>query len=263
MGRKKTIDEIHYGPEPDENYQGNIHACFQWYSYMSKKEQLSGWLADWMKHNEYHSEYIDKVRKYSDHIPNSTASLARMELRQVPCITDPDFPEPPNLGGMTVEEKIKPLIDSIVKKINTTKEKRKYEPKKPFVSIQERIQNKANVLSGEIDYAIDCVLESTNMKSDFNTFAYLQDLQVSGPVALKIADIFRPNLEEVAEALDGTDPQLKEGYSFLTKPQLRKFKKFHEDIIESIEKYADGKSKRKPRKKKIYSAEQQSMGKLF
>ena len=84
MGRKKTIDEIHYGPEPDENYQGNIHACFQWYSYMSKKEQLSGWLADWMKHNEYHSEYIDKVRKYSDHIPNSTASLARMELRQVP-----------------------------------------------------------------------------------------------------------------------------------------------------------------------------------
>ena len=258
MGRKKTIDEIHYGPEPDENYQGNIHACFQWYSYMSKKEQLSGWLADWMKHNEYHSEYIDKVRKYSDHIPNSTASLARMELRQVPCITDPDFPEPPNLGGMTVEEKIKPLIDSIVKKINTTKEKRKYEPKKPFVSIQERIQNKANVLSGEIDYAIDCVLESTNMKSDFNTFAYLQDLKVSGPVALKIADIFRPNLAEVTEALDGTDPQLKEGYSFLTKPQLRKFKKFHEDIIESIEKYADGKSKRKPRKKKIYSAEQQS-----
>ena len=50
----------------------------------------------------------------------------------------------------------------------------------------------------------------------------------------------------LAEALDGTDPQLKEGYSFLTKPQLRKFKKFHEDIIESIEKYADGKSKRKP-----------------
>ena len=201
MGRKKTIDEIHYGPEPDENYQGNIHACFQWYSYMSKKEQLSGWLADWMKHNEYHSEYIDKVRKYSDHIPNSTAS----------------FPEPPNLGGMTVEEKIKPLIDSIVKKINTTKEKRKYEPKKPFVSIQERIQNKANVLSGEIDYAIDCVLEATNMKSDFNTFAYLQDLKVSGPVAVKVGDNFFNLERELEETLEGKCDQLKEAYSFLSK----------------------------------------------
>ena len=75
---------------------------------MSKKEDQSKWLADWMEHNEYKSEYAERVRKYSEYIPNSTASLARME----------------------------------------------------------------------IDVWLD------DKKSDFNTFAYLQDEKVSGPVAL-------------------------------------------------------------------------------
>ena len=256
MARKqKTLDEIHYGVEPDHESELDLHGCFNWYSYMSKKEDQSKWLADWMEHNEYKSEYAERVRKYSEYIPNSTASLARMEIRNVPCITDPNFPKPLLLGGKTPAEKITPLIDKICAGLDAKKEKRKYEPKKPFVSIQERIQNKADVLSGEIDHAIDVWLD--DKKSDFNTFAYLQDEKVSGPVALKIGDIFKPNLDEIMEALEGTDPQLKEGYSFLTKPQLKKFKQFHEDIITGIQKYAEGKSKRKPRRKKIYSAEQQ------
>lgn len=254
--KRKSIDEIHYGPEPDHESEKDLHDCFNWYSYMSNRDQIGGWLADWMKHNEYKSDYAEKVRKFSDHIPNSTAALARMDLREVPCITDPNFNPPPKLGGMTVREKITPLIDKMVTTIEAKKEKRKYEPKKPVVSIQERMQNKANELSGEIDGYLDSYVDG--IKSDFNVFGYLEDEKVSAPVALKIAEIFRPTHEEIVEALEGNDPQLKEGYSFLTKPKLRKYEQFVGTIMASIEKYAEGKSKRKPRRKKVYSAEQQT-----
>jgi hypothetical protein len=88
-------------------------------------------------------------------------------------------------------------------------------------------------------------------------FGYLGDQQVSAPVALRIADIFRPTHAELVEAVEGKDPQLKEGYSFITKSKLRQYEQFVATIITSIEKYAEGKSKRKKRRKKIFSAEQQ------
>ena len=255
MARKKSIDEIHYGPEPDHESVMDIHGCFNWYSYMSDRSKSAGWIADWMEQKEYKSDWVDKVRKFQDYLPNSTAALARMDLRGVPCITDPNYDPPPKLGGMTIAEKIEPLVDSIIRKIETKKEKRKYNPKKPLVSIQERMDNKANELSSEIDYYLDSYVDG--VKSDFNVFGYLGDQQVSAPVALRIADIFRPTHAELVEAVEGKDPQLKEGYSFFTKSKLRQYEQFVATVITSIEKYAEGKSKRKKRRKKIFSAEQQ------
>jgi len=258
MGKRKqkTIDELHYGPEPDSTSDANIHTCFNWYNYMHNPSDGAGWLADWMEENEYKVEYVKKVRSYSDYLTMSSCSLARMDSRKVPVLHDPDFEPKPILGGKSAHQKITSYIDEVVVKIQKKIDKKeKKKDAKPVVTIQQRIQNKADELSSEIDFAIDNFIDKN--EKDFNVFEYLNNENVSGPVALKIADIFRPTHEELVEAIEGSDPQLKEGYSFLTKPKLKKYSEFVSNIIGSIEKYAEGKSKRKPRRKKIYSAQEQ------
>ena len=55
--------------------------------------------------------------------------------------------------------------------------------KKPVISIQERIQNKADEYAGEIEYQLDCYIDDP--KNKFDVFAYLTDEKVSIPVAVK------------------------------------------------------------------------------
>jgi hypothetical protein len=67
---------------------------------------------------------------------------------------------------------------------------------------------------------------------DFNTKAHLLSNNVSGMVAKKIGDYYKLNVDEIDEAIAGTDEQLTEGYSFLTKTELKKFRAAIQSVVD-------------------------------
>ena len=103
-------------------------------------------------------------------------------------------------------------------------------PKAPVISIDQRVTDAARAASEDIDYAIDKFIHSKTW--DFNTKAHLLSNNVSGMVAKRIGDYYKLNVDEIDEALTGTDEQLTEGYSFLTKTELKKFRAAIQSIVD-------------------------------
>ena len=102
--------------------------------------------------------------------------------------------------------------------------------KAPVISIDKRVIEAARTASEEIDYAIDKFIHSKQW--DFNTKAHLLSNNISGMVAKKIGEYYKNSLNEIDEAMKGKDEQLAEGYSFLTKTELKKFRAALQSIVD-------------------------------
>lgn len=121
------------------------------------------------------------------------------------------------------------------------------------ISIQQRMDEKAHELAGEIEGAIDDFV-LTKGKSEFSTKNYLLSKQVAGAIAKRIGDFYIPLAKELREAIDGTDAQLVEGYSNFTKRELKKFADFVDTIISDCNQAVQtAKVNRAPRKRKEVS----------
>lgn len=120
------------------------------------------------------------------------------------------------------------------------------------ISIQQRMDEKAHELAGEIEGAIDdfCL----NKKSDFSTKNYLLANSVAGAIAKRIGEFFTPLAAELREAYDGKCEQLNEGYSHFTKRELKKFIEFVDGIVsDCTQQVQTAKINRTPRKRKPVS----------
>lgn len=103
-------------------------------------------------------------------------------------------------------------------------------PKAPVIPIDQRLIEAARTASEEIDYAIDKFVKTKS--SDFNIKAHLLSNNIAGAVAKRIGEYYKSTLDEVEEAIKGEDEQLVEGYSYFTKPELKKFRDFIQGIID-------------------------------
>lgn len=124
------------------------------------------------------------------------------------------------------------------------------------ISIQQRMDEKAHELAGEIEGAIDDFV--LNKKSDFSAKNYLLSKQVAGPIAKRIGEFYSGLSDELKEAIEGEDEQLKEGYSHFTKRELKKFAEFVDGIIADCQQMVQtAKATRAPRKRKEVSPTKQ------
>ena len=99
----------------------------------------------------------------------------------------------------------------------------------PTVSIQERMDEKAHELAGEIEGAIDDYVLN---RTDFSAKNYLMANNVSAPIAKRIGEFYVKLYNELADTINGEDEQLTEGYSHFNKRELKAFHKFVGQIIE-------------------------------
>lgn len=121
------------------------------------------------------------------------------------------------------------------------------------ISIQQRMEEKAHDLAGEIEGAIDDFVLN-GCKSDFSTKNYLLANQVAGPIAKRIGELFVNTSKELREAIEGEDDQLVEGYSHFNKRELKKFADFVDAIIADCQQMVQtAKANRTPRKRKEVS----------
>lgn len=148
-----------------------------------------------------------------------------------------------------LEERVKFLSEQVNVRQKSQDKADKKASATPAVSIQQRMDEKAHELAGEIEGAIDdfCL----NKKSDFSTKNYLLSNSVPGAIAKRIGDFYVKLAAELREAHEGKCPQLKEGYSHFTKRELKKFADFVDGIIADCNQQVQtAKVNRAPRKTK-------------
>lgn len=128
------------------------------------------------------------------------------------------------------QQHIKDKLDSLYECYSYVKPEVEDKPKAPVISIEKRVIDAARTASEDIDYAIDNFIK--NRVWDFNTKAHLLSNNISGMVAKKIGEYYQLNINEIDEAIKGEDEQLVEGYSFLTKTELKKFRAALQSIVD-------------------------------
>jgi hypothetical protein len=115
------------------------------------------------------------------------------------------------------------------------------------LTIQERMQNKAELALIEVEAQIDDLMDKKS--TDFSMFKYLKQLEYSGKV-VKYMKGFTENIIYELENKEGCE-QLSEAYNFLTATQKKKviktLKGFETDVDKYIEQYKPIRKAPKPR----------------
>lgn len=223
---------------PGEVDKLQIVDTLNWYSYFWEKKKSIKALVEYLK-DKGEKEKAKAVRNVNDNLIMPTyGNLAQM-IRNGSII--------PN----EYQEKLNKHIDMLVErygfqKIEEDKQKEK-DDKQPQLTVQDHIQNRANEIAGEIDVYIDDFLKN-DCKGELNTYEFLAKKEAKPVHASKIADEFRPLLEELNEAK--IDTQLKEAYEHLGTRKLNRLIKFVESIIDDCDNYASNKKKTRSAKKK-------------
>lgn len=129
------------------------------------------------------------------------------------------------------------------------------------ISVRDRVKKQSCVLAAELEEAIDEYMEYLRGNRPhykmFNIEEWLTSAEPSGMHCEFMLQTFEARTEEIKMALLGENKELLEGYSFFSKPKLRKFYDFHKMISDHLKlRMSIVKSNRKPRKKKKRKPEQ-------
>ena len=253
---RKTLDDIHYGPEPDVDYFENhsIHDFFNWYNYMWDKKTSMEVLTKYA--NKFGYKNANKFKKLM--VPNSLSYIVTGLEKGL------TFPTPKQAEeGETGNEYYQKYVHAELRKWNKKAHKvfnmylgQELNPettvKKKRKTVQENINNKVQLLLAEVDFAID-VWDT----QPFDMYKYLADNKASAAVAKKIPEEYQDLIDEVHEATYGKSKQLREGYNHMTKSEKTAFINFLKRIQTDSERYAENhKPVRKVKKAKVISAQQ-------
>ena len=228
----------------------------RWYQDKYSAKQLRDFLYAYVK-AEYTKEELDLVRGATPWVNPLDCAIARILSRGFACekyvthLRDRKLPYILENARRDIE-KSNISAKALNKKIPSAADKPAYKP-----SIQERIANQVGSLFGVIDGEIDSFLANKCKKPKFDMAKFLVKNQVKGPHVRLMLQKLNVYADELKELLNGKDDQLIEGYSFLTPSQRRKYYDFiNEMILAAEDRQNKLKGKRKPRAKKIKSAEQ-------
>lgn len=222
-----------------ENYRISLQSALCYYNAnMENRERAKVVLNYLKKHNK---QYYEALSDAPDYEFLTLGSLLTIKNKS-------EYLSPED------DSKIQAKLDALytryaLKKVAAPVEDNSSTKNTPVISVEQRVIESARKQSEEIDYAIDAFFK--NKKSDFSTKSFLIANGISGAVAKRIGEYYKPTLAEIEEALSGKDEQLVEGYSFLTKTELKRFRDMLAGIVEDcINVSLAAKSNRAPRTKK-------------
>lgn len=226
------VNRKYLGDEP--LMVGNVHigVCFNWYNYMCTVNDARDYLKEYFK-NTGKPDLAKKMSRIADSdIPLTAAWIARMISRGY---------KPEGSTMMFFNDKILNMWDKV-------KEEVKENEDTPKISIQDRMREKTHEILGEIEGLIDDYIYKN---VEFSLYEWLQSNNIPAAYATSIVAKFSPVLDELLEAYEGKDEQLKEGYRHLKKTEIKKLVTFYNTLIEDAERYSSNTKKvrtaRKPR----------------
>jgi len=242
--------EPEWRTQPDESNRISSFAnAFQWYNYHYGKKDAKDMIAQYLEINNRKAD-AKLIRGISDsQIRLTPGWVCRMSVMGLmlneheQCILD---------------EQISLMLKSKqeVKKAAATEE----ETVQVKLTIQDHLREKASECAGELEGMFDdFIVAGAKMSADFKPIALIRGMNISPQMIPNITRVWDLRLHELNEVLEGSDEQLTEGYSHLSKAQLKQCVKFCETVLSDCASYISIKKvERKPRAKKAVSPETQA-----
>jgi hypothetical protein len=242
-----------------DQFAKHFRVSMEWYRLESSGKELKPKVINWMSGAGYSKADIAAFKKSKDNRCGSTmGAIAACLLKGMPDVR-PDWNEGRSTGAWLKEAIAKVMVegkDDIDEEAEQAKANDK--PAVYVPSIQERLRESAIAMTAEIEDAIESFQEDPEA-FDPKAFKMLNLLKAKGAKAAHtriIKNFYESNLEELIEAAGTKDEQLKEGYSHLSKAQLKKITAFYQEIVSACDMLGqEAKVNRKPRAKKSVPTE--------
>jgi hypothetical protein len=221
--------------------------AFNWYNYHYGKKDAKEMLCHYLEHN--HRKPDAKLMRG---IPDSQIRLTpawacRMSLMGLE-LTEHE--------QCIVDEQISAML-KIKQEVRKSQEERDDATAVQKLTIQDHLREKVSECCGELEGMFDdFVVKGAKMSADFSPIKLMRSLNISPNMTGTVSAVWELRMAEFNEVLEGTDPDLVEGYSHLSKNQLKQCVKFCETVINDCTSYVQLKKvERKPRAKKAVSPE--------
>lgn len=239
------INSKHLGDEPIFNGKVSdldYSKALTWYNYMATDDEARTYLGDYLRKNNRALE-AKKLAKVSDvWYPKIAAWIARMISRGA---------EVSDSSMIFFEKSIK---QSLQKVKNFSEDEA---PVKKVVDVQQKIRDRADEILSEIEGMIDDGLE-------FDLYEWLKKKEVPSVYVSSIIAKYQPWLADLIGAYEGEDEQLVEGYSYLSKKELKERILYFNKILEDAERYGSNEKKvRAVRKPKVISVDKKLKNFVF
>jgi hypothetical protein len=239
----RSADTNVMGPEPTWQVQpvngriARLSKAFSWYNYFYGKKDARDMIVNYLESHDRKAD-VRTLRSIPDSaIRLTTAWLCRMSMVGLE-LTDAEQAKLDNL-----------LQDVLTAKQTETAPEENSVPEVPRITIQDRLREKVSECAGELDGLFDeFVASGAKMSADYKPIMTIRGMNVAPQMVSVISDIWKRKQAEFELVIGGKDPQLVEGYSHLTKIQMRNVLKFCEAVINDCGAYVQIKKvERKPR----------------
>ena len=261
--RTRTVKDLSPVWEGCETWDENkflrfFHSAMDYYRLEHSGKDLKPKVINWMSANGYTKDQIKAFKDTKDNRCGTTmGAIAANLLRGMPAVRA-DFNE-----GRSTAQWLGAAISKVIdegKDDRSELEEGVVEVKSTVAqpSIQERLRDAAARMTDEIEDALEAFSqdpESFDPKS-FKLLNLLKGKQAKAAHARIIKEFYVRQHNEYLELQEGKCEQLKEGYSHLTKAQVKKITQFYNEILSACDMLAaEAKVNRAPRKTKAKPAE--------
>ena len=234
-------------PDPDRRRVALMRS-FTWYGRFYGKKDAKEFLSQYLDLRSRPQEAKIMRKVDEKECINTLAWLARMELRGL---------ELSETESDTLQNEIKRLLETIHKP-QVVEQSATGAPEAPTrPNIQEILKDKAREAGGELEGLFDEYITSgAGSKHTLRPMDEVAKKNVMPQHISLLTDVWKKKLNEIEEVLKGTDSQLVQGYSHLTKTQLKNVVKFIELVISDLNSYISVKKAAKaPRARKAVPVE--------
>jgi hypothetical protein len=224
--------------QPTNNRISAFSHAFSWYNYFYGKKDAREMIVNYLETHGRKNDVRTLKRIPDSSIRLTTGWLCRMSQVGL---------------ELTEHEQIK--LDNLLREIlestqDDVAEEAAVEDGVPRITIQDRLREKVSECAGELDGLFDDFIEEgAKLTADYKPVVLMRSMNVAPQMVNDIKQIWTRKLEEFDAAVAGKDADLVQGYSFLSKVQLRNCVKFCELVISDCGAYVQIKKvERKPRK---------------
>ena len=235
-----------------DQFLRHFHSSMTWYRLESSSKELKPKVINWMSQAGYTKEQIAQFKKTKDNRCGTTmGAIAANLLRGMPPVRA-DFNEGRNTAQW-LGESISKVVDE--GKFDTDNDE-VADVSAPVVvqpSIQERVREASYRMTEEIEDALEAFSQDPDTfdPKAFKLLNLLRGKEVKAAHARIIKDLYTRQHDELVEAATTKDEQLKEGYSHLSKANLKKITLFYHEILSACDMLMqEAKVNKKPRAKK-------------
>jgi len=234
----------------DEIRVSELTRAFNWYNYSYGRKEARDLIIQYFELNQKTKE-AKLMRGIPDNrVKPTTGWICRMTV----------------LGLVLKEHEQSILYEHLAELLSSKQEEQKAvataeETAQQKLTIQDHLREKASECAAELEGMYDDFIQAdAKMSANFKPIALIRGMNISIQMIPNITAVWKLRLAELEEVVEGKDPQLVEGYSHLTRTQLKSCVKFCETVLSDCQSYISLKKvERKPRAKKAVSPERVAM----